>query len=99
MGHPLIARPTDAFGPPSLAKMGEVGAFTAGPGLHSLFVACDPGQNPESTDAAVPLPQLHSAFQGRFDRAVVDAAIDEAVRIAAGADKTPRPLIHRDGLL
>jgi hydrogenase-1 operon protein HyaE len=97
MTHPLIARLTDQFGWPRLSTLEEVAAFTGRPGVHCLFVPGDPLRNLETTDAAVILPEIVLAFQGRFDCAVVADAIERDVREAAGVYKTPLMIFYRDG--
>ncbi|MDJ1007429.1 MAG: hydrogenase accessory protein [Paracoccaceae bacterium] len=97
MSHPLISRLTADLGWPHLKTLETTGAFTSRPGVHCLFIPGDPGKNLETTDAAVILPELVQAFQGRFDCAVVDEAIDYEVREAAGVFKTPLLIFFRDG--
>jgi len=97
MTHPLIARLTDDMAWPYLTDLDVVAAFIARPGAHCLFVPGDPAKNLETTDAAVILPELVQAFQGRFDCAVVADDIDYAVREAAGVFKTPLLIFFRAG--
>lgn len=97
MTHPLITRLTTEFGWQTLTDMAGVAGFTDGPGVHVLFVPGDAGRNLETPDVAVILPELHMAFQGRFDCAVVDDAIEEAVREAAKVFKTPSLIFYREG--
>lgn len=97
MTHPLISRLTDEMRWPHLQTMGEVDEYTARPGVHCMFIPGDPAKNLETTDAAVILPEIVQAFQGRFDCAVVSEDIDYAVREAAGVFKTPLLVFHRDG--
>lgn len=97
MKHPLIRRLVDELGWPLLASMEEVGDFTSPSGVHVLFVPGDPQRNLETPDVAVILPELQLAFQGRFDCAVIDDAVDEAVREATGVFKTPSLIFFRDG--
>lgn len=95
--HPLISRLTDELGWPRLATADEVAAFTGAPGVHCLFVPGDPARNLETPDVAVILPELRMAFQGRFDCAVVDDAVESAVRHAANVLKTPSLIFYRAG--
>lgn len=97
MTHPLISRLTDDYGWPRLTTMAEVTAFVEAPGDHVLFVPGDPSRNLETADVAVILPELHQAFQRRFDCAVVADAIEYDVREAAGVLKTPSLLFYRSG--
>ncbi len=97
MTHPLISRLNTEFGWPNLKEMTEVVAFTDAPGVHVLFVPGDAKRNLETPDVAVILPELRMAFQGRFDCAVVDDAVEEAVRDAAKVFKTPSLIFYRDG--
>lgn len=93
--HPLIARLEAEFGYPRLDCQQEVAEFLARPGVHCLFVPGDPRRNLETADAAVILPELRLAFQGAFDCAVVDDAIEAAVREQYRALKTPGLLFFR----
>jgi hydrogenase-1 operon protein HyaE len=97
--HPLITRLTDELGWPRLSDMETVAAHVAGPGVHVLFVPGDPGRNLETADVAVILPELRMAFQGAFDCAVVDDAVEKPVREQAGVYKTPSLIFYREGAL
>lgn len=97
MTHPLIARLTEELGWPRLETLEEVTSYTGQPGAHCLFIPGDPAKNLETTDAAVILPEIVQAFQGRFDVAVVAEEIDQAVREAAGVFKTPLLVFFRQG--
>ena len=97
MGHPLIDRLTTEFGWPRLADPAARDAWTTAPGTHVLFIPGDPKRNLESADVAVILPELKQAFQGAFDCAVIDDAIEEATRTATGVYKTPSLVFFRDG--
>jgi len=99
MTHPLIARLSDELGRPRLTDEAALAAFTQAPGVHVLFVPGDPARNLETADVAVILPELRMAFQGAFDCAVVDDAIEAAVRKAAEVYKTPSLLFFREGRL
>ena len=95
--HPLIRRLETEFGYPRLASAHDLAEFTRRPGAHCLFVPGDARRNLETTDAAVVLPELRMAFQGAFDCAVVDDAIEAALREETRALKTPGFLFYRDG--
>ena len=97
MTHPLVARLTQEIGWQSLTDMAGVAGFTEAPGVHVLFVPGDAARNLETPDVAVILPELHMAFQGRFDCAVVDQAIEETLREATGVFKTPSLIFYREG--
>lgn len=93
--HPLIARLTTAFGYPRIADAGELAAFLSRPGVHCLFIPGDSRRNLETADAAVILPELRQAFQGAFDCAVIDDAIEAELRERYRALKTPGLLFFR----
>ena len=97
--HPLITRLTDEFGWPSLADMAAVEAHVARPGVHVLFVPGDPARHLETADVAVILPELRMAFQGAFDCAVIDDAVEKPVRERAEVYKTPSLIFYRAGAL
>jgi hydrogenase-1 operon protein HyaE len=93
--HPLIARLETAFGFPRLEDRAEVAEFLDRPGVHCLFIPGDARRNLETADAAVILPELRLAFQGAFDCAVIDDAIEAALREEYRALKTPGLLFFR----
>ncbi len=93
--HPLIARLESEFGYPRLHSDHDVAEFIARPGVHCLFIPGDPRRNLETADAAVILPELRQAFQNAFDCAVVDDAIEAALRERHRALKTPGLLFFR----
>ena len=97
MTHPLITRLTDEMGWPALATAGDLAAFTERPGWHVLFVPGDVKRNLETPDVAVILPELKIAFQGLFDCAVVDDAIEAGLRADTGVLKTPSLIFFYDG--
>ena len=94
--HPLIARLETEFGYPRLREANDLAAFLQRPGLHCLFIPGDPRRNLETADAAVVLPELKLAFQHAFDCAVVDDAIEAALRESTRALKTPGLLFFRE---
>ncbi|PTX49032.1 hydrogenase-1 operon protein HyaE [Gemmobacter caeni] len=94
--HPLIARLETEFLYPRLASAEDVTGFLARPGQHCLFIPGDPRRNLETADAAVILPELRLAFQNAFDCAVVDEAIETALREQYRALKTPGLLFFRE---
>ena len=97
MTHPLISRLTDEMGWPRLMNDHDVTEFTARPGAHVLFIPGDAKRNLETADVAVILPELKLAFQGKFDCAVVDDAIETKLREETRVLKTPSLLFYRDG--
>jgi hydrogenase-1 operon protein HyaE len=96
--HPLIQRLTGEFGFPHLTTAEDRDAYVAEPGIHVLFIPGDPVRNLETTDVAVILPELRQAFQGAFDCAVIDDAIEADTREAAGVYKTPSLIFYREGV-
>jgi hydrogenase-1 operon protein HyaE len=99
MPHPLIDRLTDQLGWPRLASQSDVAAFVSRPGAHVIFVPGDPERNLETADVAVILPELRMAFQGRFDCAVADDAVEERLRHDTGVLKTPSLIFYRNGAM
>ena len=99
MSHPLIDRLTGPMGWPRIANPSDLAEFTRRPGAHVVFVPGGPARNLESADVAVILPELRLAFQGRFDCAVADDAIDEWLRNDTGVLKTPSLIFYRDGTM
>ena len=93
--HPAVARLTADFGYPRLDSRAEVADFLARPGVHCLFIPGDARRNLETADAAVILPELRQAFQGAFDCAVIDDAIEADLRETWRALKTPGLLFFR----
>lgn len=99
MTHPLIDRLTTELGWPGWPARAELEAFVTRPGAHALFVPGDPVRNLETADVAVILPELKLAFQGKFDCAVVDDAIETELREETGVLKTPSIIFYREGAL
>jgi hydrogenase-1 operon protein HyaE len=95
--HPLVARLERDLGWPRVTTEAAAMAFVAGPGAHCLFVPGDARRNLETPDAAVILPEVQRAFGGLFDCAVVDDAIEAALRDRFHALKAPGLLFFRDG--
>lgn len=99
MTHPLIDRLTTEFGWPRLTSEEELEAFVTQPGAHALFVPGDAKRNLETADVAVILPELKLAFQGKFDCAVVDDAIETGLRESTKVLKTPSLIFYHDGAM
>lgn len=97
MGHPLVDRLTVNLGWPLMKTEDEVFRFIARPGVHVLFVPGDWRRNLETADVAVILPELHDAFQGQFDCAVVGEAMEAGVKESSGVYKMPSIILYRDG--
>jgi hydrogenase-1 operon protein HyaE len=97
--HPLIQRLLTEFDWPLLDTPATLAAWLTAPGVHCLFVPGDPLRNLETADAAVILPELRQAFQGRFDCAVVADAIEARVRETHGVLKTPSLIFFHDGAM
>jgi hydrogenase-1 operon protein HyaE len=95
--HPLIDRLTGEFGFPVPDHGGGARRLSRRARDHVLFIPGDPVRNLETTDVAVILPELQQAFQGAFDCAVVDDAIEADTREMAGVYKTPSLIFYRDG--
>ncbi len=98
MAHPLIDRLTTELGWPCLAHEDAILAWVARPGTHVLFVPGDAKRNLETADVAVILPELVTAFQGRFDCAVVAEAAENGVKESSGVNKTPSLIFYRAGV-
>jgi hydrogenase-1 operon protein HyaE len=82
------------MGWPHLADADALAAHLARPGLHCLFIPGDAARNLETADAAVILPELQQAFQGRFDCALVGDALEAGLREATRVLKTPGFLFY-----
>lgn len=93
----LFDRLTGTLGWPHLSDIAAFESFVSAPGAHAVFLPGDAARNLESADVAVILPELVMTFQGRFDAAVADDAIDEAVRARVNSFQTPNVLFFRDG--
>ena len=70
MSHVLIDRLTDELGY-SRVTLGNHDDFVAEPGMNVLFFPGDPGTAKDSTDVAVVLPELVTAFAGQLRPGVV----------------------------
>ncbi|MDU8945448.1 thioredoxin domain-containing protein [Ovoidimarina sediminis] len=97
MEHPLINRLTTELGWPCLSSEEDLLTWTRRPGAHVLFVPGDWERNLETADVAVILPELCTAFQGRFDCAVVSTETEGHVKESSGINKTPALVFYRDG--
>ncbi|MEM9250244.1 MAG: hydrogenase accessory protein [Pseudomonadota bacterium] len=97
MTHPLVTRLSDDLGWPLFDDLDDLTAWVSRPGVHVLFVPGTQRWNLEAPDVAIILPELQMAFQGQFDCAVVDDAIETAVRTQSGVHKTPSLILYRKG--
>ena len=97
MSHPLIDRLSTEMGWPRLATAADVATYTEAAGWHVVFVPGDAARNLETADVAVILPELKMAFQGQFDCAVADDAVEADLRHVTKVLKTPSLLFYRDG--
>lgn len=93
---PLIDALTEKHGWPRL-DAATADAFIAGPGARVLFLTGDPQKNLETNDVAVILPELHRAFDGAFHPAIVDRAIEKALRERFDVWPAPSLIFLRDG--
>lgn len=94
MSHPLLTRLTADLGWPQLDTSDALAAHLAQPGLHCLFIPGDARRNLETADAAVILPELQQAFQGRFDCALIGDGLDAGLREETRVLKTPSFLFY-----
>lgn len=97
MTSPLIDRLTDDLRWPQLDTFDDLDSYISEPGEHVLFVTGDPVKNLETNDAAVVLPEIRSAYQGRFDCAVVGNDIEDDVRSRFKTMPMPSFIFFRDG--
>ncbi|MBY6209364.1 MULTISPECIES: hypothetical protein [Halomonas] len=74
-----LGRLINELGYPCLAGA-ELQAFMAEEGLHVLLLSGDPETNLETQDVAVILPELVSAFAGKFIPAVVQRQDEDLIR-------------------
>ncbi len=70
MTHPLIDRLINELGYPEI-DLDSHDEFAAQPGMNVLFFAGDPEMSKDTTDVAVVLPELVSAFEGQLTPGVV----------------------------
>lgn len=94
--HPAIARLCRDFGIPEVHST-DVDAFLAADGDAVLFFTEDPKKYPESSDVAAILPELISAFPGRFRSAVVARASERALQQRFGFARWPALVFVRNG--
>lgn len=93
---PLVARLVERHGA-SWVGTDSVDAFLAGDGDRVLFFHGDPVRFPEGVDVAVVLPELQSAFPGRFTVGVTTRADEDRLAARFGAQRWPSLVFLRDG--
>lgn len=81
----------------TLLDANNIEDFIQRSGHTLLFCTDDPVQRPESNDLAVILPELHSAFDGRFETGVVDESIEDEVQARYGFQQWPSLVLLHDG--
>jgi hydrogenase-1 operon protein HyaE len=86
--HPLVQRLIDVHGAQAVTPDG-LAAIRAAKGEHALFFSGDPVRFPEALDVAVVLPELRSAFGGRFDIGVVPREHEDALARSFGVQRWP----------
>lgn len=88
-----------------LRKFCEASLFDAGdcdgldryPGNCVLFFPGDPARHPESPDVAVILPEISTAFPGRFSVVLVEGGAEMKLQERFGFSVKPALVFLRDG--
>ncbi|MBK1614572.1 hydrogenase [Rubrivivax gelatinosus] len=93
---PLVARLVERDGA-QWVDAANVDAFLAAGGDRVLFFHGDPVRFPEGVDVAVVLPELQSAFPGRFAVGVTTRADEDRLAARFGAQRWPSLVFLRDG--
>lgn len=96
MTHPLIERLTGESGFAEVT-LASHDAFIGQPGVTVLFFTGDPKTVRDSTDVAVVLPELVSAFNGRLIPGVVAADSARDLQRRYGFTAWPALVFLRDG--
>lgn len=96
MPSPIIADMIDKHGYPIL-ETDTVDAFVAANDEVVLFFAENPVQYPESNDVAMILPELVSAFGGRFRAALVGRSAERVLQARYGFNTWPALVFLRGG--
>jgi hydrogenase-1 operon protein HyaE len=94
--HPLYERLTTEFRYAAPTVEG-FDAFVSRPGHLLLFFADDPERIKETLDLAVILPEVASAFRGRFEVGVLLPAVANAIAPRYGVRRWPALVMLRDG--
>ncbi|GAA6142689.1 hydrogenase [Hydrogenophaga sp. 5NK40-0174] len=93
---PLIMRLADDFAADWVTPE-TVADWSAEGGDRVVLLAGDPVRFPEGQDVAAVLPELMSAFKGRFKVAVVARDDEDTVARKYGSQRWPTLLFFRDG--
>jgi hydrogenase-1 operon protein HyaE len=96
LNHPLIQRLFDDYHYHEVT-LGSHDAFIMQPGVTVLFFAGDPKRFRETTDVAVVLPELTSAFQGQLKPGVVATEAEKTLQQHYGFNAWPALVFLRDG--
>jgi hydrogenase-1 operon protein HyaE len=91
---PLVRALSERHGLPSLDQT-SVDAFLGEGGHALLLFAGDPRQRMESDDVAVVLPELLTAFAGRFRGAVIALAAEDRLKQRFGVVMAPSLVVAR----
>jgi hydrogenase-1 operon protein HyaE len=94
--HPLVQRLIDANGATPVDPA-TLDTWMARPGEHALLFGGDPVRFPEALDVAVVLPELRTAFGGRFDIGVVPRDHEDALARRFGVQRWPSLVFLRGG--
>ena len=94
--HPLVERMFTTHGYTNVDATG-LDAFAAAPGPAVLFFSEDPVLYRETLDLCVILPEIASAFAGRFRIGVLLPAAARAVAPRYGFRRWPALVVLRDG--
>ena len=94
--HPLVERLFTTHGYTNVDATG-LDAFAAAPGHAVLFFSEDPVLYRETLDLCVILPEIASAFAGRFRIGVLLPAAARAVAPRYGFRRWPALVVLRDG--
>ena len=98
MSHPLIDRLIGELGYDEVSLENHE-AFVAAPGMNVLFFPGDPLVVKDSTDVAVVLPELVTAFDGQLRPGVVTDVFGDGLKLKRqyGFSEYPSLVFVRDG--
>lgn len=96
MTHPLIQRLYDEFHYPEVS-LADHDAFVAREGVNVLFFTGDPARYRETSDVAVVLPELMTAFEGRLQPGVVAREDEIELQKHYGFRRWPALVFVREG--
>jgi hydrogenase-1 operon protein HyaE len=94
--HPLVQRLLDRPDTEAL-RPDTLDAWLARGGEQVLLFSGDPVRFPEALDVAVVLPELRTAFAGRFAVGVVPREHEDAIARRFGVQRWPSLVFLRDG--